>query len=69
MAIGGSATGAFWCVVQANWLQVSSTTTLRSECVPVDKAVDSLSKGERVLVQAYDMAQLRQALRGQGVHA
>lgn len=68
MAIGGGATGAFWCQVDGNALQVVATTTLRSECADLPVAVDRLGKGERVLVQAYDMTKLRQALQTHGVH-
>ncbi len=47
MAVGGGATGAFYCVVQANELVIRGTTTLRSECLAVAAAVEKLGRGEQ----------------------
>ena len=59
MAIAGGATSAYRCQVIDGELEVSNTTTLRSECVEVDAAVVRLGKGERVTVAGSDMEALR----------
>ncbi len=62
MAIAGGATSAYRCQVVDGALEVSNTTTLRSECVAVEAAVVRLGRGERVTVAGSDMEALRRRL-------
>ncbi len=66
MAIAGGATSAYRCQVIDAELEVSNTTTLRSECVAVDEAFVRLGRGERVIVAGSDMEALRRRLGALG---
>lgn len=58
MAVAGGATSAYRCQVVDGTLEVSNTTTLRSECVAVEAAIVRLGRGERVTVAGGDMEAL-----------
>lgn len=67
MAIAGGACSAYWVRYdnQQRWLHVRSTTTLRSECTPVDEAVQRLLLGEQVTVAGSDMVEVRRRMNGE----
>lgn len=62
MAIAGGACSAYRCRVIDGELYVVPTTTLRSLCVEPTEAVDTLGRGEWVLIAGSDMADLRRML-------
>ena len=67
MAVSGGATTAYVCQVHDWRLVCKPTTRLRSECAPVDHALQVLAAGERCVVAGSDMAALRDRLRRAGV--
>lgn len=62
MAIAGGACSAYRVQVFDRQVLVNSTTTLRSECVAIEPALQRLSRGEIVTVAGSDMAELRRRL-------
>lgn len=67
VAVAGSATTAYSCMISGYELAAIPTTRARSECATVDDALQRLAKGERVVVAGSDMAALRDRLRRAGV--
>ena len=67
VAVSGSATTAYSCMISGYKLTVNQTTRARSECATVDDALQRLAKGERVVVAGSDVAALRDRLQRAGV--
>ena len=67
VAVSGSATTAYSCMISGYELTVNRTTRARSECATVDDALQRLARGERVVVAGSDMAALRDRLHRAGV--
>lgn len=63
MAIAGGATSAYICSMDKEGkLMTQPTTTQRSLCVTVDKAIERIKAGERVTVAGGDVTELRRRL-------
>lgn len=68
MAIAGASVPAYTCQVRDGELIVSNRSTAQNHlCVEVTAAVDTLSRGQSVLVRGSDMYTLRVKLQAHGV--
>ncbi len=67
MAVSGGMTSAYRCQVQDNRLSSAPTTFPSRDCADVESAVESLGRGETVIVAAGDMTRLRMALMSHNI--